>query len=196
MTLILASGSASRRAMLTAAGVAHEVIPADVDEAAIKDMLLAEGAPPGAIALALAEAKATAVSNYSDDRLVLGGDSIVIVRGKIFDKPTTREHAADHLRLFSGETMTLMSAAVLASGGRIAESVVDTASLHCRLLSNEFIEDYLDHEWPEIAGCVGCFRMESRGVQLFDAVNGSHFTVLGMPLLWVLAALRRQGELA
>jgi septum formation protein len=195
MTLILASASASRRAMLNSAGVLHQSCPADVDEIGIKQVMQDQGAPPGAIALALAEAKAMTISQTRQSTLVLGGDSIVVVGGRIYDKPTNRDNAAAHLRAFSGQTMTLISAAVLARSGRVAESVVDTASLTVRPLSDAFIDDYLTHEWPAIASCVGCFRMEARGVQLFESVTGSHFTVLGMPLLWVLAALRRQDGL-
>ena len=199
MTLILASGSASRRAMLDAAGIAHEACPADVDEAAIKRVMMDQGAPPGAIALALAEAKAVCVSQKSvsqgrGTQLVLGGDSVVVVGGQIFDKPVSLENASDHLRRFSGQTMTLISAAVLARGGTVSESVVDMASLKVRTLSDDFIKHYLSAEWPAIAGCVGCFRIEARGIQLFESITGSHFTILGMPLLWVLAALRRQGD--
>ncbi len=193
MTLILASGSASRRAMLTAAGVIHDISPADVDERAIKNMMLDQGAPPAAIALALAEAKAVAVSRTCGSALVLGGDSLITVDGHIYDKPVSRANATDHLRAFSGKTMTLISAAVLAQSGGVLDSEIDSATLHMRPLSDGFIDEYLTHEWPDIAGCVGCFKMEGRGVHLFDAVTGSHFTILGMPLLWVLSALRRHG---
>ncbi len=195
MQLILASASASRRAMLDAAGVPHQACPADVDEPTIKQVLLGQGAPPAAIALALAEAKAVAVSQLHPSLLVLGGDSVVAVNDCMFDKPVSLENARDHLRFFSGQTIILMSAAVLARDGRVTDTVVDTASLAVRELSDAFIDDYLFHEWPAIAGCVGCFRMEARGVQLFESVSGNHFTILGMPLLWVLAALRRQGDL-
>lgn len=196
MTLILASGSASRRAMLDAAGVDYVVMPAHVDEAAIKADLLAKSASPSDIAGALAEAKALSVAQGQSGRWVLGGDSVVHVGGKIFDKPVSKDDAAAHLRTFSGQTITLLSAAVLAKDGRVVESVVDEATLTVRSLSDAFIADYLDAEWPAIAGCVGCFRMEARGVQLFEAVEGSHFTILGMPLLWVLGALRRAGVVA
>ena len=196
MTLILASGSASRRAMLDAAGVDYVVMPAHVDEGAIKADLLAKGAPPSNIAGALAAAKALSVAQEQPGSWVLGGDSVVHVGGKIFDKPVSKDDAAAHLRAFSGKTITLLSAAVLAKDGRVVESVVDEAKLSVRALSESFIADYLAAEWPAVAGCVGCFRMEARGVQLFEAVEGNHFTILGMPLLWVLAALRRAKAIA
>lgn len=192
--LILASQSASRRAMLEAAGVPFMALPTRVDERALEAGLA--GAEPGAIARALAEAKALAVSALHPDRLVLGSDSLVVCGGQRFDKPGSRAAAAEHLRAFSGQTMELHSAAALARGGTAVWQGVQVARLTVRTLSEPFIADYLAHEWPEVAGCVGVFRMEGRGVQLFERVEGDHFTVLGMPLLAVLEALRELGELA
>lgn len=191
--LILASKSGSRRAMLGAAGVAFESIPADLDERALEAGLV--GAAPNAIALALAEAKALAVSREHSDQLVLGSDSLVEVDGRRFDKPASRTDAAAHLRFFSGKTMQLHSAAALARDGTVLWRHAAVARLRVIALSDAFIEGYLDHEWPAVAGCVGVFRIEDRGVQLFEAIEGDHFTVLGMPLLAVLGALREFGEL-
>ncbi len=178
--------------MLGDAGVAHQVLPAAVDEAAIK----AEGEDPQALAARLAEAKALAVSANHPGFWVLGGDSLVTVEGRRFDKPRTREEAAEHLRLFSGRTMLLTSAASLARDGRVDWTRSDTAELRVRALSDEFILTYLAAEWPSVAECVGVFRMEALGVQLFERVEGSHFTVLGMPLIPLLNALRERGVLA
>lgn len=191
--LILASKSGSRRAMLEAAGVPFESVPADLDERALEAGLA--GAAPDTVALALAEAKALAVSHESPERLVLGSDSLVEVEGRRFDKPASRADAAAHLRFFSGKTMQLHSAAALARGGKIVWRHGATAKLRIIRLSDAFIESYLDHEWPAVAGCVGVFRIEGQGVQLFEAIEGDHFTVLGMPLLAVLGALREIGEL-
>lgn len=191
--LILASQSASRRAMLEAAGVPFMALPARVDERALEAGLA--GAAPGEVALALAGAKALAVSQLHPERLVLGSDSLVVCDGRRFDKPASRDAAADHLRFFSGKTMELHSAAALARGGRTEWQGAQVARLRVRPLSEGFIADYLAHEWPEVAGCVGVFRIEGRGVQLFEGIEGDHFTVLGMPLLAVLAALRGMGEL-
>ena len=193
MTLVLASGSASRKAMLEAAGVAFEARPVDVDEAAIRRELVA--VPPGEVAMILAEAKALAGSAAAPGRLVLGSDSLVEVCGRIFCKPGTGKTAAEHLRLFSGQTMRLHSAAVLMRDCRPVWRHGDMATLQVRALNEQFIVDYLATEWPEVGHCAGVFRIEARGVQLFERVDGSHFTVLGMPLLPVLAALREQGEL-
>ena len=189
--IVLASNSASRKAMLEAAGVAFEARGADVDERGLEAEM--EGAEPAEIAQALAAAKAAAVS---DDRLVLGSDSLVEVGGRRFDKPASRAQAAEHLRFFSGKVMTLHSAAALAKDGQIVWVGSDFARLRVRELSEEFIEAYLDAEWPEVSYCVGVFRIEGPGVQLFESIMGDQFTVLGMPLLQVLDALREEGVLA
>ena len=191
--LVLASQSASRKAMLEAAGVAFVARPAQVDERAIEAKM--NGASAREIALALAAAKALAVTAQNPGSLVLGSDSLVEVDGRRFDKPASRDEAADHLRFFSGKTMQLHSAAALARDGAVLWQHVDIAELQMRCLSEAFIADYLTHEWPAVAGCVGVFRIEARGVQLFEAIKGDQFTVLGMPLLPVLSALRELGEL-
>lgn len=196
-TLVLASQSASRRAMLDAAGVAHEALPALVDEASAKQSLLAEGISPRDLADALAELKALKVSRMAPQALVLGGDSLVALDdGSLLDKPESREQARDHLQRMSGKTHDIYSAAVIAEGGRPVWRHVDRARLHVRPLSAAFIESYLDLEWPAIAGCVGCFRIEGPGVQLFSRTDGSHFTILGMPLLPILDYLRTRGVMA
>lgn len=193
MTLILASASASRKAMLDAAGVAFEVRPADVDEAAIRRELVA--VPPAQVAMILAEAKALAGSAAAPGRLVLGSDSLVEVCGRIFGKPRNRDEAAEHLRMFSGQPMRLHSAAVLMCDCACVWRHGDVATLQVRDLTEQFIAAYLAQEWPDVGYCAGVFRIEARGVQLFERVEGSHFTVLGMPLLPLLGALREQGEL-
>ena len=152
------------------------------------------GAAPQDVVLALAKAKALALEVSGD--LALGSDSLVSVEGRRFDKPGSRAEAQAHLRLFSGKQMELHSAAALARTGELVWSHAEMARLRVRKLSDSFIGDYLDAEWPEVAGCVGVFRIEALGAQLFDSIEGSHFTVLGMPLLAVLAALRDLGEMA
>ena len=179
--------------MLEAAGVGFSAVPAALDERALEASLA--GRAPEAIALALAEAKALAVSAGQGTALVLGSDSLVSVEGRRFDKPRSRDEAAEHLRRFSGREMHLHSAAVLARSGTVLWRHGDQAVLRVRPLSEPFIASYLDAEWPAVAGCVGVFRIEAMGVQLFEAIAGSHFTVLGMPLLPVLAALRTYGGL-
>ena len=193
MSLILASGSASRRAMLDAAGVTFEVAPAAIDERALEAGM--GGSAPGEVARALAIAKARAVARQHPGRWVLGSDSLVSVAGRRFNKPGRRSEAADHLRFFSGKALELHSAAALVRDGEADWDCADCATLQVRVLTDAFIERYLTAEWPAVAGCVGVFRIEAQGVQLFDRIEGSHFTVLGMPLLPVLGALRERGIL-
>lgn len=190
MALILASASAIRRSMLEQAGVEFAIQPANVDEQAAKRNL----SDPGGLASALAEAKALSVSRDRPD-WVIGSDSVVSVGGQLFDKPRDRDEAARHLRFFSGKEMVLTSAVALARNGSPGWRHCDSATLKVRPLSENFIERYLDAEWPEVGYCVGVFRLEGPGVQLFETIEGSYFTILGMPLLPLLNALRQRGLL-
>ena len=174
--------------MLDAAGVSCDAAQPDVDEAAVKARL----SDPVQIASELAAAKACSIAAAD---WAIGSDSVVSVDGRLFDKPRDRMEAAAHLRLFSGRTMLLTSAVALAAGGEIDWRHVDTARLRVRALSEAFIADYLDAEWPEVGYTVGVFRLEGRGVQLFSAIDGDHFTILGMPLVPLLGALRDRGLL-
>lgn len=176
--------------MLKAAGVHYEAVSPGVDEAMLKGSSDARST-----ARLLAEAKALAVSERRGADWVVGSDSIVSVDGELFDKPRDRDEAANHLRFFSGKPMALTSAVALAKGGDVDWSVSDSATLQVRILGEDFIEAYLQAEWPEVGYCVGVFRLEERGVQLFDSIEGSHFTILGMPLLPLLGALRARGLL-
>ena len=185
MPLILASTSPIRRQLLDAAGVEHEAVAPNVDEAAVK----ARFTDPAQIAGELAAAKACSISGD----WVIGSDSVVSVEGRLFDKPKDRPEAAEHLRFFSGKTMILTSAVALARGGVEEWRHVGSATLQVRALSDKFIEHYLAAEWPEVGYCVGVFRLEGRGVQLFETIVGDHFTILGMPLLPLLGALRTRG---
>lgn len=191
--LILASKSASRRAMLDAAGVAYEAVPADLDERGVEAGLA--NATPAEVAEALSVTKAAAVAALHPGALVLGSDSLVVVGGRRFDKPGSVEEAAEHLRFFSGRVMELHSAAALVRDGGCEWSHASIARLHVRELSDDFIAHYLSLEWPSISHTVGAFRIEGPGVQLFESIEGDQFTVLGMPLLPLLGALREAGVL-
>jgi septum formation protein len=186
--LILASTSAIRRQMLDAAGVEYRAVKPEVDEDSVKARL----SDAAEIAAELATAKACSVDGGD---WVIGSDSVVSSGCRLFDKPRDRGEAAEHLRFFSGKTMLLTSAVALGRGGEVEWRHVDSARLEVRDLSEAFIESYLDAEWPEVGYTVGVFRLEARGVQLFDRIEGDHFTILGMPLLPLLGALRERGLL-
>ena len=192
MPLILASTSAIRRAMLEQAGAVFEVVSPKVEEARLE---VAYAGQDFELALALAEAKAAEVSARRFEDWVIGGDSVISVEGRRFAKPGSREEAAEHLRCFSGRAMRLVSAVALARGGKVEWNHIADAVLQVRPLSEDFIQAYLDAEWPAIAGCVGCYRVEGPGVQLFARMEGSQYTILGMPLLNILDYLRTRGVL-
>ena len=188
MGLILASTSAIRRQMLDAAGVDYEAVRPDVDEDSVKTRLT------DSVQIATELAAAKACSIISDD-WVIGSDSVVSAGGRRFGKPRGRDEAAEHLRFFSGKEMQLTSAVAMAKGGQLDWRHVETARLQVRSLSEAFISTYLDAEWPEVGYTVGVFRLEARGVQLFEKIDGDHFTILGMPLIPLLGALRERGLL-
>lgn len=189
--LILASQSAARRAMLEAAGVPHEAMPAGVDEDAAKESLRGEGLDARGLANALAELKALRLSRRYSDALVLGCDqTLARADGSMLDKPADRDMARQQLLQLRGETHSLTSAAVICEAGRPVWRHVDVAKLSMREFSDTFLDRYLDAEWPAISGCVGGYRLEGLGAQLFSRVNGDHFTILGLSLIPLLDFLR------
>jgi septum formation protein len=189
LPLILASTSPIRRQMLSDAGVDFTAIAPGVDEAPFKTVQQ----DAGELATELAEAKAMRVSKDNPGAWVIGSDSVVTIEdGGVCSKPEDRVDAARQLRLFSGRRMTLFTAVALATGGAVDWRYCDQATLQVRPLSESFIEEYLDAEWPAVGYTVGVFRLEARGVQLFETIEGSHFTILGMPLLPLLGALRER----
>ena len=190
MSFTLASTSPIRRAMLDAAGVDFSAVAPDCDEASLKTAF--EG-PTDALAEELAKAKARSVDVGG---WIVGSDSVVACDGRQFDKPADRADAAAHLRFFSGKTMLLTSAVALVRDGAVDWSHRETARLQVRELSDDFIAAYLDAEWPAVGYTVGVFRLEGRGITLFDQIDGSHFAILGMPLLPLLGALRARGVIA
>lgn len=177
--------------MLEAAGVTFDVLPANLDEESLKSG--ANGADE--IAASLAAAKAESISRLRPESWVIGSDSVVVVDQHVFGKPRSRDDAAAHLRFFAGREMNLTSAVALARGGETEWLHAQSAQLQVRELSERFIIDYLDAEWPEVGYTVGVFRLEGRGVQLFHSIEGDHFTILGMPLIPLLRALRDRGLL-
>lgn len=196
MSLVLASGSASRRMLLTAAGVDYVADPADLDEDALMAQLRADGANAERIAEELAAQKALHVSRRHPGALVLGGDSVIAFGDRLLSKCATIDEARALLRALSGREHLLVSAAALAKDGQVLWLKDSPCRMHVRKLSEEFLDDYLKREGAAILSSVGCYRFEAMGSQLFERVEGDYFSVLGLPLLPVLAALREQGALA
>ena len=193
--LILASQSASRRAMLAAAGVPFRAEPSGVDEEAAKASLAALGGRD--LADALAELKAVKLSLRYPEAIVLGCDSTVETSDvRLLDKAGSRAESETQLKSLRGTTHRLSSAVVAAQRGQPIWRHVDVARLTMRDVSDAFIATYLDAEWPAIGGCVGGYRIEGLGAQLFNRIEGSHFTILGLPLLPLLAWLRDRGMIA
>ncbi len=196
MTLVLASGSASRKRLLTAAGVEFVADPADLDEDTLMARLKADGADAVAVAGALAQAKALHVARRHPGRVVLGGDSVIEWGGAHVSKCASLAQARALLARLSGQAHLLVSAAALARDGELLWTHASPCRMAMRDLSPQFLDDYLAAEGPAILASVGCYHFEGRGAQLFDKVEGDYFSVLGLPLLPVLAALRQQGLLA
>ena len=191
--LVLASGSMSRKALLTAAGVAFAADPADLDEEALMASLKQAGAE--AMAQSLAEQKALTVSRRHPGKTVLGGDSVIAFGDDYLSKCATLDQARVLLQRLSGHTHMLVSAAALARDGRLLWAHASPCRMTMRVLSPQFLDDYLANEGEAILSSVGCYHFEGRGAQLFDKVEGDYFSVLGLPLLPVLAQLRKEGLL-
>jgi septum formation protein len=194
--VVLASASAIRRILLANAGIACEADPAAVDEEEIKRAMKADGAPATAVAETLAEMKAMRVAPRHPGALVFGADQMLDCNGTWFDKPADREHAAAHLMALAGRTHRLVSALVCVHNGARVWHHTATASLTMRRLSRPFIERYLDAAGPKAWQSVGAYQLEGLGAHLFSRVEGDYFTVLGLPLLAMLAFLRERGVAA
>ena len=190
--LILASGSATRLKLVTGAGIPCRTVNPDVDERALEAPLVARGASASEIAAHLARAKATAVSALSGQDYVLGGDQTLVVGDRILSKPADRAEAAAHLRLMSGRTHELHAAVAVARGGEIVFEYLEIARLTMRPLSEAFIESYLEVAGPRVQTSVGAYQVEGLGIHLFEAIEGDHSTILGLPLLPLLAWFRAQ----
>ncbi|MGY6633626.1 MAG: Maf family protein [Alkalilacustris sp.] len=191
--LILASASAVRAELLRQAGVPFDVVPARVDEQALQAGLVAAGASPRDMADALAEQKARRVSGKHPDRLVLGCDQVLAFQDQVFGKPRNRAEAAGRLRALRGQTHALISAVVLYQGTEPVWRHVDTARLTMASFSDAYLDGYLDRGWPGLGSTVGGYRVEDEGIRLFSRIEGSHFSVLGLPLLPLLGHLGCMG---
>jgi septum formation protein len=195
MRLLLASRSETRRLMLEAAGLAFETVAANLDEEEAKAGLGAAGFGARDMAEMLAEMKSKSVPARGS--LVLGADqTLERDDGSMLDKPGSRAEALDQLRSLSGRTHHLHSAAVIAENGERVWGATESAALTVRPLGDAFLRDYLDREYEAVRTNVGGYRIEGLGAQLFEAIEGSHFAILGLPLLPLLAYLRERGLLA
>jgi len=191
--LYLASGSATRAAMLRAAGLAVMVEPAQVDEDEVKTGLKREGADAAEVAETLAELKAMRVSRRHPGALVIGADQMLVCDGAWFDKPGSRAAARGQLLALRGRQHELVSAVSVVRGGARLWHHRDRARLRMRAFSDAFLERYLDLVGDDVLSTVGAYRLEGPGVQLFARIEGDHFTILGLPLLPLLDFLRGHG---
>jgi septum formation protein len=195
MKLLLASKSEARRRMLEAAGVAFEIAAAELDEEEAKAGLVAAGFEPRDLAEMLAEMKARSVT-APPDALVLGADQVLERDdGSMMSKPRSRAEALAQLRSLSGRVHCLHSGAVAIEKGERVWGHTETVALSVRRLGDAFLEHYLDREYETVRWNVGGYRIEGPGVQLFDEIKGSHFAILGLPLLPLLGFLRERGLL-
>jgi septum formation protein len=192
--MVLASKSASRRAVLAGAGIPLEIVPADIDERALEAE--AGRSMPADIAAFLARAKALAVTSSRPGRLVLGADQTLALGHRVFTKPADRTAAREQLKVLRGQTHELHSAIAVARDGTMLLAHCGAARLTMHAFSDDFLESYLDEAGEAVTASVGAYQVERLGIQLFERIDGDHFTILGLPLLPLLDFLRSAGALA
>jgi septum formation protein len=192
--LVLASRSESRRAVLAGAGIPIEILPADIDERDIETR--AGRKPPREIAMLLARAKAAAVATQLPGRLVLGADQTLALGDRLFSKPADAAAARDQLKSLRGRTHALHSAVVLVRDEAVLFAHCEVARLTMRDFSDRFLDAYMAAAGPAVTASVGGYQVERAGIQLFERIEGDHFTILGLPLLRLLPYLRDSGCLA
>jgi septum formation protein len=192
--LVLASRSTSRSAALAGAAIPVEILPADIDERAIETQ--AGPQSPSQIALLLARAKASAISAKLPERLVLGADQTLALGRRLFAKPADLAAASDQLKSLRGRTHELHSAVVVARDGALLFEHCEIAQLTMRSFSDRFLAAYIEAAGLAVTASVGAYQVEGIGIQLFERIEGDHFTILGLPLLRLLQFLRQHGCLA
>jgi septum formation protein len=193
--LILASGSVVRARLLNAAGIAFDVVSPHVDEDTVKESLLAEKVPPRDIADTLAALKASKVSTSHPDTFVIGADLVLVFEGELISKMPDLASARALLRRLAGRKHELIGAVVLAKEGSVVWRHVARAELTMRDFSDTFLDGYLARQGDAILSSVGCYFLEGEGVQLFSHITGDYFTILGLPMIPLLNALREFGAL-
>jgi len=193
MSLVLASASAARAKILRDAGVCFEALPAAIDEGAIKSACIEKGLTASEIAIRLAAEKALQISSKQPDRHVVGADQILALDGEIVSKCGTIAEARSLLGRLRGRKHELVTAAVLASGGKQLWHCVTRCRLVMREFTDTFVADYFRRTGSQTVQSLGCYQMEGLGVQLFERIDGDHFSILGLPLIPLLAAMRAHG---
>ncbi len=194
-SLVLASASPFRRALLENAGLTFSARAAQVDERALERPLEEAGASPTEVAQALAEAKAKDVSRHFDDALVIGSDQTMSLGPRVYHKPKDMAEAAEHLLSLSGRTHSLNSAIVLVRDGDVLWRHVSTAHMTVRPLDQAFVERHLKRVGEKALSSVGAYQLEGEGIQLFEKIEGDYFTILGLPMLPLLSKLRELGSI-
>jgi septum formation protein len=193
--LVLASQSLARQGLLSAAGIPFEIYAAALDERRIEAPLVASGADAADIALHLSRAKALLVNGEKPGRLVIGADQTLCLEGRLFGKPDGRAAAMAQLEALSGRTHELYSGCCVARENTLLFETVGVARLSCRRLSPAFIDAYMANVGDALLGNAGAYRIEGPGIHLFEAIEGDHATILGLPLLPLLKFLREEGSL-
>jgi septum formation protein len=191
--LILASNSASRRTLMTGAGLVYDAIGADIDERATEASLSTRYAKPSEVAVELARAKAQWVSERHDDAYVIGSDQVLSLDTRLFHKPLSMGEAADHIRAMSGKTHYLNCGVAIAFRGEILWTDISIAAMTMRTISPSFLQTYLDMAGDSILQSVGAYQFEGPGIQLFENIEGDYFSILGLPMLQLLSGLRSLG---
>jgi septum formation protein len=194
--IILASASEIRAQMLSNAGLSVEIMPASIDEEAIRLGLQAENASPRDQVDILAGAKARKISDRYADALVIGSDQILELDGKVFAKPANLDEARDQLLALKGQTHKLLSAVVIYENGQPLWRHIGQVRLTMNDFSSDYLESYLTRNWSSIRHAVGCYKLEEEGVRLFSRIEGDYFTVLGLPLIELLTWLGIRGDIA
>ena len=194
--IILASGSKTRADLLRGVGLDITIVPANVDEDAVKDSLRAEGATADRVAEALSDLKALKISHRFPDALVIGADQTLDCNGVWFDKPVDMDHVSGHLQALSGQKHSLFAGVSVMKDGQRLWGLVEPAHLTMRRLTPDFIDRYCQAVGEDALGSVGGYRLEGLGAQLFSRVEGDYFTILGLPLLPLLGFLRQNGAIA
>jgi len=193
--IVLASGSAIRGQMLSNAGIAFEAIVPRVDEEMIKIALQAEKATPRDIADALAETKARKIGGKHPDKLVIGCDQVLDFDGQILSKPQTPDEAKEQLKALRGKRHSLLSAVVVYHELEPLWRHVDQVRLYMRDISDSYLNEYVERNWPSLQSSVGGYKLEEEGVRLFSRIEGDYFTILGLPLIEMINYLTASGDL-